>query len=186
MAAAQEVGSQRRGRGGKGRDGHKGKTGNRAHHIRHRQFALPEVLNGDKEQEPGDERKKTLYHHPKAHIEHFSEQTQFEIRQTVEGETAIIHFHERVNDEKEHRNTTRQRGSDGSTGNAERRTTEMAEHQRIVEHHIGQNHHCGVVLEHSRLCRAHEEGAKQAGHHAEIHAPHAPIQVSPRGFIHRI
>ena len=184
MAAAQEIRGQGRGCGGKSRERHEGETHHCAQHIRHGQFTLAKAFDRDEEQEPSDERKKTLHHHPKAHIEHFRQQTKFEFRQTMESKTMIVYFEKSVDDEKEHRDAARNRRSDGGTGNTERRETKVAEHQHVVEHHIRQHHHNSIVFEHLGLCRADKEGAKKTSHHAEVHAPHAPIQIKPSGMIH--
>ena len=144
------------------------------------------MLNGDEKEKPRAQRQEALHHHPQAHTEHLAEQTQFEFRQPIEGVTTIVDFQHGVRHKEEHGNAARQRRGNGRPGDAERRTTEVPEHQSIVEHHVGQDHHHGVVFEHPRLRGAHKKGTKQTGHHAEIDAPHAPIQVGPGGVIHGV
>lgn len=179
---SEKIGGECGGGGGKSHESHKHEIGNGAHHIGSCEFARAQMLHSNEEDEPSGERKEVLHHRPNGDVEHFAEKSPLELRKAVEGKLAIVDFPPSVDNEKEHRASTGQGRSYGSSSNAQLRKSTMAENEQIVEHNIAQHHHNCIEFQHARLCGGNEKGAKQTSYHAKIDAPHAPLQIGPRSF----
>ena len=97
--------------------------------IRDRQLALPQMLHGDKEHEPRDNREEILQHHENGDIQHPPQQGEIERAKLIQRVFAYIHRPPCIYDKEENRHRLGDNGSNRRPLDAHPRETRMSENQ---------------------------------------------------------
>ena len=139
FAGSHQVAHQRGGGRREGNDGHEGKRGYVADDVGGCQLAFAQMLDTQKEEEPGAEREHVLQHDGAAQTEQAAHLCKADTWQLVEGVLVEVDVPACVDHEKCQRNGLGQRAAYSGSGDAELRHTEMAEYQGVVEQHVAEH-----------------------------------------------
>ncbi len=136
------------------------------------------MLDEHKKQKPGGQRDGVLYHYPQRQTDNRPHSLKINPRHPQQSETATVDAKTREDDKKHQRHKFAERRADSSASNAECLAAKLAKHEYVVEQHIGEHHHDGVVGEYACALRANIERLKHTAGKGKEEAIDTVVEIS--------